>query len=119
MGIGKSKTDPCHLSVPWGKSQSVDTSQSPQTSDSKQSEDISLHGDAVCSSTAEMPAGEQEGVEESPEEDTEEEVFLKFVILHAEEDTAEALRVQSLLENDFGIKPGIIFAIILSCVCIH
>lgn len=110
MGIGKSKTDPCHLSVPWGKSQSVDTSQSPQTSDSKQSEDISLHGDAVCSTTAEMPAGEQEGAEESPEEDTEEEVFLKFVILHAEEDTAEALRVQSLLENDFGIKPGIIFA---------
>uniref|UniRef100_A0A8C6FNN7 TIR domain-containing adapter molecule 2 n=1 Tax=Moschus moschiferus TaxID=68415 RepID=A0A8C6FNN7_MOSMO len=110
MGIGKSKTDPCRLSVPWVKSQSVDTSQSHHTSDSKQSENISLHGDAVYSSTAEMPAGEQEGVEERPEEDTEEEVFLKFVILHAEEDTGEALRVQSLLENDFGIKPGIIFA---------
>ena len=93
MGIGKSKMDPGHLSVPWGKSQSVDTSQSHHMSDSKQSEDISLHGDAVCSTTAEMPAGEQEGVEESPEEDTEEEVFLKFVILHAEEDTGEALRV--------------------------
>ncbi|XP_043326577.1 TIR domain-containing adapter molecule 2 isoform X1 [Cervus canadensis] len=110
MGIGKSKTDPCHLSVPWGKSQSVDPSQSRHTLDSKQSEDICLRGDAVCSSPAEMPAGEQEGVEERLEEDTEEEVFLKFVILHAEEDTGEALRVQSLLENDFGIKPGIIFA---------
>ena len=37
-------------------------------------------------------------------------LYIKFVILHAEEDTGEALRVQSLLENDFGIKPGIIFA---------
>lgn len=110
MGIGKSKTDPCRLSVPWGKSQSMDPSQSRHTLDSKQPEDICLCGDAVCSSTAEMPAGEQEGVEERLEEDTEEEVFLKFVILHAEEDTGEALRVQSLLENDFGIKPGIIFA---------
>lgn len=43
-------------------------------------------------------------------EEGEEEVFLKFVILHAEADTNEALRVQNLLQTDFGIRPGIIFA---------
>ncbi|XP_059772890.1 TIR domain-containing adapter molecule 2 isoform X1 [Balaenoptera ricei] len=111
MGIGKSKTDPCPLSLSWGRSHSVDMSQR-HKSDSKKSEEISLSNAAAHSNTAEMPAGEQEGakgVEEMPEEE-EEEVFLKFVILHAEEDTDEALRVQNLLENDFGIKPGIIFA---------
>ncbi|XP_058917877.1 TIR domain-containing adapter molecule 2 [Kogia breviceps] len=113
MGIGKSKTDPCPLSLSWGKSHSVDTSQRHHKSDSKKSEEISLRDAAAQSNTAEMPTGDQEeakGVEEMPEEEAEEEVFLKFVILHAEEDTDEALRVQNLLENDFGIKPGIIFA---------
>ncbi|XP_036702199.1 TIR domain-containing adapter molecule 2 [Balaenoptera musculus] len=113
MGIGKSKTDPCPLSLSWGRSHSVDMSQRHHKSDSKKSEEISLSNAAAHSNTAEMPTGEQEGakgVEEMPEEEEEEEVFLKFVILHAEEDTDEALRVQNLLENDFGIKPGIIFA---------
>ncbi|XP_043776019.1 TIR domain-containing adapter molecule 2 isoform X2 [Cervus elaphus] len=105
---GRSRAEDLNTRVAYWSS--VDPSQSRHTLDSKQSEDICLRGDAVCSSPAEMPAGEQEGVEERLEEDTEEEVFLKFVILHAEEDTGEALRVQSLLENDFGIKPGIIFA---------
>lgn len=43
------------------------------------------------------------------EEEVEEEVFFKFVILYVEDDIDEVFRVQSLLENDFGIKFGIIF----------
>lgn len=38
------------------------------------------------------------------------EIFYKFVILHAEDDEEEAMRVQKLLQNEFSIKPGIIFA---------
>ncbi|XP_058599722.1 uncharacterized protein LOC131520015 [Neofelis nebulosa] len=112
MGVGKSKIDPCPLSLPWGKSPSVDMSQRPHDADSKKSNDISLRDIAERSHGALTPSGEREGTEaaeEVPEED-EEEVFLKFVILHAEDDTDEALRVQNLLQNDFGIKPGIIFA---------
>ncbi|XP_043414183.1 TIR domain-containing adapter molecule 2-like [Prionailurus bengalensis] len=112
MGVGKSKIDPCPLSLPWGKSPSVDMSQRPHEADSKKSDDISLCDIAEHSHGALTPSGEREGTEateEVPEED-EEEVFLKFVILHAEDDTDEALRVQNLLQNDFGIKPGIIFA---------
>lgn len=112
MGIQKSKIDRCPVSLSLGKSHSVDTSQRHHESDSKKPE-ISLHHIAECSSTTEMPTGEREaaeGVEELPEEDAEEEVFLKFVILHADGDTNEALRVQELLQNDFGIRPGIIFA---------
>nr|XP_033784965.1 TIR domain-containing adapter molecule 2 [Geotrypetes seraphini]XP_033784966.1 TIR domain-containing adapter molecule 2 [Geotrypetes seraphini] len=37
-------------------------------------------------------------------------VFYKFVILHAESDTDEALRLQGRLQNEFHIRPGIIFA---------
>lgn len=113
MGIQKSKMDRCPVSLPLGKSHSVDTSQRHHESDSKKPE-ISLHDVAERSSTTEIPTGEREaaeGVEELPEEDAEEEeVFFKFVILHAEGDTNEALRVQDLLQNDFGIRPGIIFA---------
>ncbi|XP_012619169.2 TIR domain-containing adapter molecule 2 [Microcebus murinus] len=114
MGIGKSKIDSCPLSLSWGKSHSVDTSQGHYESASKNSEDISLCDVAERGKTTEEPPGEQEGAEgeaETPEEDDEEEeVFLKFVILHADDDTDEALRVQNVLQNDFGIKPGIIFA---------
>uniref|UniRef100_A0A8C8VDV7 TIR domain-containing adapter molecule 2 n=1 Tax=Pelusios castaneus TaxID=367368 RepID=A0A8C8VDV7_9SAUR len=45
----------------------------------------------------------------SSEEDPDD-VFYKFVILHAEDDTSEASRLQHLLQNKFCIKPGIIFA---------
>lgn len=38
------------------------------------------------------------------------EIFYRFVILHAEDDEEEAVRVQELLQNEFCIKPGIIFA---------
>ncbi|NP_001189783.1 TIR domain-containing adapter molecule 2 [Equus przewalskii] len=113
MGIGKSKTDPCSLSLSWSKSRSMDTSQRHHESDSKKSEEISLRDAAEHRYVTEMPPEKQEKAEggvKMPEEEAEEEVFLKFVILHAEDDTDEALRVQSLLENDFGIKPGIIFA---------
>ncbi|XP_017651625.1 TIR domain-containing adapter molecule 2 [Nannospalax galili] len=110
MGIGKSKIDTCPLS--WRKRHSVDTSQDHPESESKKSEHVSLR-DVEQNNTTERPTGEQEGAEAvggMPEEETEEEAFLKFVILHAEDDTDEALRVQDLLQNDFGIKPGIIFA---------
>ncbi|XP_015344087.1 TIR domain-containing adapter molecule 2 [Marmota marmota marmota] len=113
MGIGKSKVGICPFSLSWGKSHSVYTSQDHRESEPKKLEDISL-GDVVeQNNTTEEQIGGQEGAEareEIPEVEAEEEVFLKFVILHAEDDTDEALRVQNLLQNDFGIKPGIIFA---------
>lgn len=37
-------------------------------------------------------------------------IFYRFVILHAEDDIDEAVRVQELLQNEFCIKPGIIFS---------
>ncbi|KAF0872786.1 TMED7 protein, partial [Crocuta crocuta] len=90
----------------------VDMSQRPHEAESKKSEDISLRAIAERSPGAPLPPGEREGPEATEEasEGEEEEVFLKFVILHAEDDTDEALRVQNLLQNDFGIRPGIIFA---------
>nr|XP_056704552.1 TIR domain-containing adapter molecule 2 [Euleptes europaea] len=45
----------------------------------------------------------------SSDEDTGE-IFYRFVILHAEDDIDEALRVLERLQNEFCIKPGIIFA---------
>ncbi|XP_053146688.1 TIR domain-containing adapter molecule 2 [Hemicordylus capensis] len=38
------------------------------------------------------------------------EIFYRFVILHADDDVEEAVRVQDLLQNEFCIKPGIVFA---------
>ncbi|XP_008070631.1 TIR domain-containing adapter molecule 2 [Carlito syrichta] len=111
MGIGKSKIDSCPFSLSWGKSHNEDTSQGHHESDSKKSKDNSLCDVAEHYNTT--PTRKQEGaerVEETLEDEDEEEEFLKFVILHAEDDTDEALRVQNLLQNDFGIKPGIIFA---------
>ncbi|XP_060091559.1 TIR domain-containing adapter molecule 2 [Heteronotia binoei] len=46
---------------------------------------------------------------DSSDEDTGD-IFYRFVILHAEDDIDEAVRVQELLQNQFCIKPGIIFA---------
>lgn len=111
MGVGKSKLDNCPLS--WHKRHSVDTDQDCHESETGKLKDVSLHGFVEHGNKTGQPTGEQEGAEakgEMPVEDAEEEVFLKFVILHAEHDTEEALRVQDLLQNDFGIRPGIIFA---------
>ncbi|XP_010612439.1 TIR domain-containing adapter molecule 2 [Fukomys damarensis] len=113
MGIGKSKTHTFPLCFSWGKSHSVDTSQGHLESESMKPEVVSLCDVLEQSLTTEEQTGEQEGAEvekEIPEGEVEEEVFLKFVILHAEDDTEEALRVQELLQDDFGVKPGIIFA---------
>ncbi|XP_023404744.1 TIR domain-containing adapter molecule 2 [Loxodonta africana] len=110
MGTGKSKIDPCPLSLSLGKSHIVDTSPRRHESESKKSDKLPLRDRAEHICTTEKPAGEQERVEEMPEEEAEEEVFFKFVILHAESDINEALRVQNLLQDDFGVKPGIIFA---------
>ncbi|XP_069481627.1 TIR domain-containing adapter molecule 2 [Ambystoma mexicanum] len=40
----------------------------------------------------------------------EEEVFYKFVILHSQSDIEEAIRLQDILQTQFHIEPGIIFA---------
>ncbi|KAM6150667.1 TIR domain-containing adapter molecule 2 [Erethizon dorsatum] len=112
MGIGKSKTHTFPLCFSWGKSHSEETRQGHLESESMKPDVVSLSSVVERSSSAEEQTGEQggaEGGEESPEVEAEE-VFLKFVILHSEDDTDEALRVQELLQNDFGIKPGIIFA---------
>ncbi|XP_063820226.1 TIR domain-containing adapter molecule 2 [Pseudophryne corroboree] len=42
-------------------------------------------------------------------EERNENVFYKFVILHAETDTLEATRVKDMLQDKFCIKPGLIF----------
>ncbi|XP_055980368.1 TIR domain-containing adapter molecule 2 [Sorex fumeus] len=97
MGGGKSKLHPCPLFFSWGKGDCVETKEGQQKPHFVALEKISREPKVT---------GE---VEEKAEEDEDEE-FLKFVILHAQEDTYEALRVQSLLQNEFGIKPGIIFA---------
>lgn len=112
MGIRKSKIDPCPLSLSLGKSHSVDTSERRPEADSR-SRSLPLRDVAAPSGPVQTAAGEQGAAasgDGGPEEEAEEDVFFKFVILHAEEDTDEALRVQDLLQNDFGIKPGIIFA---------
>lgn len=99
MGVGKSKIDPCPLSLSLSKSHSVDTSQRHHESDSRNSK-LPLRDVAGHSSTTEMPTGEQggaEGVDGMSDDEAEEEVFFKFVILHAEDDLSEALRVQDLL----------------------
>ncbi|XP_073480746.1 TIR domain-containing adapter molecule 2 [Aquarana catesbeiana] len=38
------------------------------------------------------------------------EMFYKFVILHAETDITEAMRMKDLLQDTFHVKPGLIFA---------
>ncbi|XP_073533201.1 TIR domain-containing adapter molecule 2 [Phyllobates terribilis] len=37
-------------------------------------------------------------------------IFYKFVILHAETDELEAIRLKNILQDKYNIKPGIIFA---------
>ncbi|KAL1773933.1 TIR domain-containing adapter molecule 2 [Sigmodon hispidus] len=111
MGSGKSKLDKCPLS--WHKRHSVDTDQDFHESEAETSKDVFLHGFVEHSNRTEQLTEAREGAKakgEMPEEEAEEDVFLKFVILHAEDDTDEALRVQNLLQNDFGIRPGMIFA---------
>ncbi|XP_078531662.1 TIR domain-containing adapter molecule 2 [Lissotriton helveticus] len=42
--------------------------------------------------------------------DNDSNMFYKFVILHSERDIEEAIRIQAMLQNQFHIAPGIIFA---------
>ncbi|XP_060027263.1 uncharacterized protein LOC103112541 [Erinaceus europaeus] len=105
MGVGKSRIHPCPFPCFWGKSPRADRNQTHLESGGQRPGDISL-----CNATVTAEDG-QEGPEEMPrEEEDEDDVFLKFVILHSEDDTQEALRVQHLLQSRFGIQPGIIFA---------
>ncbi|XP_013011597.1 TIR domain-containing adapter molecule 2 [Cavia porcellus] len=106
MGIGKSKMHTFPLCFSWGKSHGGD--ESLDHHESMKPEAVCLSGVEQGDRAEEQTEGAEVG-EEIPEGEAEE-VFHKFVILHAEDDTEEALRVRELLENDFGIKPGIIFA---------
>ncbi|XP_062045276.1 TIR domain-containing adapter molecule 2-like isoform X1 [Lepus europaeus] len=119
MGVGKSKAGSCPLSFSRGKSHGVDTRRGPPGSSSRRSAEAALGEGAERGGASGKPVPEQEvpvGLAEAPaageegEEEEEEEEFLKFVILHAEEDTDEALRVQSLLQDQFGVSPGMVFA---------
>ncbi|XP_072453199.1 TIR domain-containing adapter molecule 2 [Notamacropus eugenii] len=102
MGIQNSKIDSCPLST-FPRKKSMDSKQ-----EVRHSEECSHDKD--LKELEEEEKKEEEGAEELSKEDLEEEVFFKFVILHAEDDTDEALRVQEMLQNQFGIKPGIIYA---------
>ncbi|XP_068943956.1 TIR domain-containing adapter molecule 2 [Petaurus breviceps papuanus] len=101
MGIQNSKIDSCPLST-FPRRKSMDSKQ-----EGKHSEAI---GESNSDQDLKVLKEEGEKEEEGAEEDLEEEVFFKFVILHAEDDIHEALRVQRMLQNQFGIKPGIIYA---------
>ena len=88
----------------------MDINQRHYESDSKKSEEISLCDDAEHNNTTEIQTVEQEraeGVEDMPEVEAEEEAFPQICDI-AEDDRAEALRVQNLLQSDFAIKPEII-----------
>ncbi|XP_043818647.1 transmembrane emp24 domain-containing protein 7 isoform X1 [Dromiciops gliroides] len=105
MGIQNSKIDYFPLST-FPRRKSMDTKQ-----EAKHFEDLrESHSDKDLSELKEEKEKEEKGTEDVSQEDLEEEVFFKFVILHAEDDTHEALRVQEMLQNQFDIKPGIIFA---------
>ncbi|XP_012871538.1 PREDICTED: TIR domain-containing adapter molecule 2-like [Dipodomys ordii] len=112
MGTGKSKIDACPLSLSWHKRRSVETAAGRRESAAERA------GEAASCDTAGpggggTEAGEPEEAraqEKVPEDEAGQDVFLKFVILHAEDDTDEALRVLERLQNDFGIRPGLIFA---------
>ncbi|XP_020823005.1 TIR domain-containing adapter molecule 2 [Phascolarctos cinereus] len=105
MGIQNSKIDSSPVST-FPRTKSMDSKQ-----EAKHSEDIrESHSDKDLNKLKEEEEKEEERAEELLKEDLEEEVFFKFVILHAEDDTCEALRVQGMLQNQFGIKPGIIYA---------
>ncbi|XP_027730559.1 TIR domain-containing adapter molecule 2 [Vombatus ursinus] len=110
MGIQNSKIDSCPLST-FPRRKSTDSKQ-----EAKHSEDIKgSRSDKDLNKLKEEEEKEEEEEEEEraeelPKDDLEEEIFFKFVILHAEDDTCEALRVQGMLQNQFGIKPGIIYA---------
>ncbi|XP_040829108.1 TIR domain-containing adapter molecule 2-like [Ochotona curzoniae] len=109
---GRSRAEDLNTRVAY--CHSVDPSQGPRGASSKRPKDVARYNTGGHGSANREPAGDQEvaeGMGATPAEGVEEEeVFLKFVILHAEEDTAEALRVQSLLQDGFGVRPGMIFA---------
>lgn len=63
--------------------------------------ELSLHTEASCHITIQEIQRDNEDTGD---------VFYRFVILHAEDDIEEAVRIQELLQNEFCIKPGIIFA---------
>ncbi|XP_038625542.1 TIR domain-containing adapter molecule 2 [Tachyglossus aculeatus] len=124
MGIWNSKPDPRPLSLRRGSDYLVDASRRGRGPSARKLEALSRLGrEGPGGDGVEELKGEGEDVREAEleEEETEEmvrvagleeagEVFYKFVILHAEDDVDEALRVQQLLQDEFRIRPGIIFA---------
>uniref|UniRef100_A0A7M4FDA7 TIR domain-containing adapter molecule 2 n=2 Tax=Crocodylus porosus TaxID=8502 RepID=A0A7M4FDA7_CROPO len=99
MGSTNSRQNPPPPSDNTYEGNNVDTCQR----DSKQNYelyDLSVEIEEPSTTASEIPNND-----EDPED-----VFYKFVILHAEKDIDEAIRVQHLLQNKFCVKPGIIFA---------
>ncbi|XP_025060401.1 uncharacterized protein LOC102378217, partial [Alligator sinensis] len=99
MGSTNSRQNPPPPSNNTCEGNNVDTCQR----DSKQNYelyDLSVEIEEPSTTASEIPNSD-----EDPED-----VFYKFVILHAENDIDEAIRVQHLLQNKFCVKPGIIFA---------
>lgn len=65
----------------------------------------------LCDLSLDTETSHHSAIQETHSSDEDaEEVFYQFVILHAEDDVEEAVRIQELLQNEFSIKPGIIFA---------
>ncbi|XP_010219238.1 PREDICTED: uncharacterized protein LOC104573711 [Tinamus guttatus] len=64
----------------------------------------------LCGLSAEIREPASRSPEAGSSNENIESIFYKFVILHAENDVDEAIRIQNLLQNKFCIKPGIIFA---------
>ncbi|XP_016850341.1 TIR domain-containing adapter molecule 2 [Anolis carolinensis] len=63
--------------------------------------DMSLGTETNCHISIQEPQSIDEDVGD---------IFYRFVILHADDDVEEAVRIQDILQNEFYIKPGIIFA---------
>ncbi|CAM5154942.1 unnamed protein product [Natator depressus] len=99
MGNTKSKRNP----PPLPNNTEKDTNVSAGERDFKQNHelcDLSLDIEGISTNVPEILSSD-----EDPED-----VFYKFVILHAQNDADEASRLRHLLQNNFCIKPGIIFA---------
>ncbi|KAM9330933.1 TIR domain-containing adapter molecule 2 [Gastrophryne carolinensis] len=64
---------------------------------------------SACLSSEDLSIPPQTVSLDSTNEDNEA-VFYKFVILHAESDISDALRMKTLLQDTLQVKPGLIFA---------
>ncbi|XP_062456471.1 uncharacterized protein LOC134153918 [Rhea pennata] len=89
---------------------SPDSSKKAKRASTGQRQRDSKQVNELCSLSAEVEEPASRSPEVCSSNENIEDVFYKFVILHAENDVDEAIRIQNLLQNEFCIKPGIIFA---------